>query len=993
MRLSDALALARSDAARAILHHAAQRAIQRDGEAEPSIGLLLMLQGALAAGLQMPAGRESTPRWLVDFVVARGLSASDIASVRAPAKPTPASGEILLRPAAATAIHMAQVLAAATVNRRGFDARHLVVAALDCPDVSAAHQMRLDFAALGLDLAELRDALIARIIRTPEKGEDVALWEQLRTSASAAWSRIIPQLGSSVDAAAATAGPAAATTVSGFHADRATIGPTDPLGIGADVSAFARLICLEEARPPLSIGLFGEWGSGKSCFMEGLQGEITALTRKERSSRRAEAEAEASPGSSAAPKPSPRFVQNVVQIRFNAWHYADANLWASLTAEFFEQLRAGGVDRQGHVVHARLVERVNAHVHNLTSTISATREALGDSERKLAEAQKVRDNAVEAVERAQNEALSQTLVDEIGSAYAQHKQDLFEIGRRAYQDDVTKGIDDFIAVAKDVQTLGGQFTTVLSVVKARGWRLGLMTLGVLIALVALASLALIDKTPATSFLTWIDFWGLLVGVASASAALLPAIRIVGGLMKSTAGFAEKLDSVTKDKLKQVLASEVQLKEAAAEAKARREAVERAQKALARYVDPASASNPPRLLRYVLEDDPETRVFDSHIGLISRARRLFQSVDEIVKEQREKRKAGEQGDIDVPDRIVLYIDDLDRCTHAQVYDVLQAIHLLLAFELFVVVVGVDVRWVEEAVARQFAPAPTERSTTATQEEREVDRRKRAIEYLEKIFQLPFWLRALSTAGEAGGSYGAYVKDLLQGNLQVPEDTEAPFAAKRGELAFKTSMGPEGDDAAEPLSEDASAPEAATVEELASIDQALATIRLTQPEVDFLASPEIGAIAAKSPRAVKRLINVYRIIRARMSEAELAEFLGTNDNPPTWPVAVFLAAVECGQPVDVADAWYEGLAGIDQGHTLAELAPDDDPTVPNILIEPNLYPGYSAKAYKSIESARFKLKRLKHIATTIELHRGGVSVNVADMLAMARIVRRYSFNRYH
>ncbi|WP_165922019.1 P-loop NTPase fold protein [Rhizobium azibense] len=34
------------------------------------------------------------------------------------------------------------------------------------------------------------------------------------------------------------------------------------------MKAFARLICLEEAEPPLSIGVFGGWGSGKSTFMQ-----------------------------------------------------------------------------------------------------------------------------------------------------------------------------------------------------------------------------------------------------------------------------------------------------------------------------------------------------------------------------------------------------------------------------------------------------------------------------------------------------------------------------------------------------------------------------------------------------------------------------------------------------------------------------------------------------------------------------------------------------
>jgi hypothetical protein len=44
-----------------------------------------------------------------------------------------------------------------------------------------------------------------------------------------------------------------------------------------------------------------------------------------------------------------------------------------------------------------------------------------------------------------------------------------------------------------------------------------------------------------------------------------------------------------------------------------------------------------------------------------------------------------------DRIVLYVDDLDRCAPRRVVEVLQAVHLLLAFPIFVVVVAVDHHW--------------------------------------------------------------------------------------------------------------------------------------------------------------------------------------------------------------------------------------------------------------------------------------------------------------
>lgn len=48
-------------------------------------------------------------------------------------------------------------------------------------------------------------------------------------------------------------------------------------------------------------------------------------------------------------------------------------------------------------------------------------------------------------------------------------------------------------------------------------------------------------------------------------------------------------------------------------------------------------------------------------------------------------------------IVLYIDDLDRCSPSQVVDVLTAVHLLLAKSLFVVMVAVDPNWLRRSLA--------------------------------------------------------------------------------------------------------------------------------------------------------------------------------------------------------------------------------------------------------------------------------------------------------
>ena len=88
-----------------------------------------------------------------------------------------------------------------------------------------------------------------------------------------------------------------------------------------------------------------------------------------------------------------------------------------------------------------------------------------------------------------------------------------------------------------------------------------------------------------------------------------------------------------------------------------------------------------------------------------------------------------------DRIVIFIDDLDRCPASEVVRVLEAVNLLFGFELFVVVVAVDSRWLLRSLEGTFSeafdtddgPAPTPQN------------------YLEKIIQIPFWLRPMQPAG--------------------------------------------------------------------------------------------------------------------------------------------------------------------------------------------------------------------------------------------------------
>jgi hypothetical protein len=104
--------------------------------------------------------------------------------------------------------------------------------------------------------------------------------------------------------------------------------------------------------------------------------------------------------------------------------------------------------------------------------------------------------------------------------------------------------------------------------------------------------------------------------------------------------------------------------------------------------------------------------------------------------------------------VLYIDDLDRCTPAQVIDVLQAVHLMLALDLFVVVVGVDPRWLLHSLRDRYRTILSRDDGVRVPDRADADGggfrdegfeqmwRTTPQDYLEKIFNIPFVLPGLT-----------------------------------------------------------------------------------------------------------------------------------------------------------------------------------------------------------------------------------------------------------
>ncbi len=83
----------------------------------------------------------------------------------------------------------------------------------------------------------------------------------------------------------------------------------------------------------------------------------------------------------------------------------------------------------------------------------------------------------------------------------------------------------------------------------------------------------------------------------------------------------------------------------------------------------------------------------------------------------------------PARVVVYIDDLDRCPPDRVVEVLEAVQLLVKTPLFIAVLAIDERYITRALEKYYEGVLSRRG------------RPSGTDYLEKIIQLPYRVRPI------------------------------------------------------------------------------------------------------------------------------------------------------------------------------------------------------------------------------------------------------------
>ncbi|MBB5855492.1 P-loop NTPase fold protein [Amycolatopsis umgeniensis] len=280
----------------------------------------------------------------------------------------------------------------------------------------------------------------------------------------------------------------------------------------------------------------------------------------------------------------------------------------------------------------------------------------------------------------------------------------------------------------------------------------------------------------------------------------------------------------------------------------------------------------------LIDEARTSRYGDYQGVFARVREdLAELSADLADARKDWLLAGGEGEPPL-ERIVLYIDDLDRCPPSKVIEVLAAVHLLLALPAFVVVVAVDPRWLRRCLDQHH-------------EELFGAGEARRTEYLDKIFQIVFALRPM----------GAAADELI--DALMPIEGRGPDSGGHGEWPEDgdTFERGEGGEQVEVVVDDTAPP--------TFYNMRPDRLRLTEVERDFV---HVLRKRLNTPREIRKLVNLYRLVRIGIPDAELARFVGG----PYRAVLVLLTLLVADP--DTARSTFVALSG---GESLSEAFPPE------------------------------------------------------------------------
>ena len=681
-----------------------------------------------------------------------------------------------------------------------------------------------------------------------------------------------------------------ASELSSYRSDVAAT--KDRMNVTSDVENLCQVIMARQWKPPLSIGLFGNWGSGKTSFINLMWQMIEATARRARQS------------------PDGAFVSNVIQIEFNAWHYLDANLWANLVVRILDGIHRAVFERERDEAEKDEFRQIIAHLNVLQEEVEKSE----GQRRQLQSSVSQIDSQIQTKRSEQETALGmlaalRAAISDSDNAIAREVDDITNNLRQAADklglpSDLS--LSEALSRARKLMGIGarlGQSWEFMN--KSRlGWlvlplALVIFIFGIQPDLSWISQLPAVQKTVTTLatlaafFVSWTQtlapqFNRIKLGLDAVETARTKVENIRRSWLEAKQLKLADLENERAAAVSEISALETRKFELLKEQKQLEERLEQLMQGLG--------------LEEFLLSRAGSAEYQEQLGIIA-------LIHQDMKELQRKLRAGLKVEIDGKmetkryDRVILYLDDLDRCTPMRVVEVLQAVHLLLSIPLFVVVVAADPRWLLQSLLTHYQDLL---HTGIDIEDFEWGVTPQ--NYLEKIFQIPFTLPPM-----ASRDFDQYVTDLFREDSQEPEvdQTEVQYRELQNEVEYLEIKTRRLEQQAPPEPEAASSGDSPTAEiaddaqpqmaaaqlrkERARLSQmrqnlrkvsrelkikqqkALATVPTFDSSPKALNVPEGEQQFVKqllplltTPRTTKRLLNVYRLIRVSLDDKDIEAF---------------------------------------------------------------------------------------------------------------------------
>jgi len=491
----------------------------------------------------------------------------------------------------------------------------------------------------------------------------------------------------------------------------------DQLGVAVMAQVMAETAIAEDLQPPFVLAILGKWGRGKSFFFNLMLEYMINVQKMEADKFYRKA-----------------YAGHVYVVKFDAWTYSKGNLWPSLMYQILKDLneQLQFEKRLGKTgLNAGAVSTIEVFRDFSTREVRYLQEKFDQNVWKnYRDICKNGDRASELLLRAINtnyeqdqkalKEIDKKIGDELTRIQLertmnQAKNALQDIGMilgeealEKIQTDDVECVDDLI---NNIKNINCRWYYSLRISNVPSYAIICATLFIILAIVVF--LVFEDRTVGIVCSVLSPVLPVITSISSAVQEINPIVKRLQELNVNPVGDPE-LGMCNSDELKI-------LKEEKTEIENRTLVLEGDS------------------LRDAIATKINAKAYENNLGVVHQVQRDLQHISEAMLSTRQT-DIFPRGD----PRIVLFVDDLDRCEHHELVKVIEALQLLVKTKLFVVVIAVDPRYVCLSLEKHYGGILNSRTPPS------------GMDFLEKIIQIPYRLPEVE---------GTAVDDFVDSQIDV------------------------------------------------------------------------------------------------------------------------------------------------------------------------------------------------------------------------------------